>query len=185
MSRKKLACIGCGCSVFIYLLLMRNVAPRLLVRQTSHTGHDSNRLDEHRELISELILRKQPHLHRQQDGIGEITEQDNGNIHHGQPPLHQQKQELERNEQKRYNEEQEGPQQDLHLRNDPQEVQLQQHAISTILQHVTGNAGSPKTPHLANIVEQLDSRHKGDELSWINKAMKLKSKVGFGQPKTN
>ena len=94
---------------------MRNVAPRLLVRQTSHSGHDSNRLEEQRELLSELILRKQPHLHRQQEGIAEITGQNKDTIQHGQRwqndqlnlrPLHQQNQELERDEQQRYDKEQ-------------------------------------------------------------------------------
>ena len=184
---------------------MRNVAPRLLVRQTSHTGDDSSRLDEHRELLSELILRKQPHLHRQQEENEDVTEQDNGDIHqqrqkdqrhqeitgldtdnmqHGQrwqndqPPLHHQEQELERGEeQQRYNTEQEQPQEDIHLRNEHQMVQLQQNAITPIRQHVTASAGLQTTPHLArsaNSVEQVDSRHKDDALTWINKAMQLK-----------
>ena len=190
MSRKKLACIRCGCSAFIYLLLMRNVAPRLLVRQTSHTGDDSNRLDEDRELISELILRKQPHLHRQQEANEEITEQDNDNIQRWQNdqrhlrPLHEEEQELERDEQQRYDKEQEEPQQDLHLRNEQQ----QQHVTTTIRQHVTASAGSPTTPHIARsanigLVEQVDSQHKDGALTWINKAMQLKVKSDLDNPK--
>ena len=193
MSRKKLACIGCGCSAFIYLLLMRNVAPRLLVRQTSHTGDDSNRLKEQRELISELILRKQPHLHRQQEGIEEITEQDNDNIQHGHRwqndqrhlrPLHQQERELERDEQQRYDQEQEEPQQDLHLRNEQQ----QQPVTTTIRQHVTASAALVTTSHIARsanigLVEQFDSQHKYGALTWINKAMKVKVKSDLDNPK--
>ena len=217
MSRKKLACIGCGCSAFIYLLLMRNVAPRLLVRQTSHTGDDSNRLEDHRELIAELILRKQPHLRRQQEDIVAITQHDNDNSQLGQQlqedqryqeiteqynaniqpvqqrplhirPLHQQEQELEREEQQRYyDNEQEESRQYLHLRNDHQKVQLQQQASTTTRQLVTASAGSPTTPHLARSANRgehlLDSRHKNGELTWINKAMQLKVKSDLDKPK--
>ena len=64
--------------------------------------------------------------------------------------------------------------------------QQQQHVTTTTRQHVTASAGSLTTPHLtrsANIVEQLDSRHKGGELTWINKAMQLKVKSDLDNPK--